>query len=78
MTESSVAEFRQQQALQEQAAKQGLAGLAIVASHASINTRMQQGAKRMLQMISEGKEQEVIALLETQGWGMDEDEQGVE
>ncbi len=76
MTESSVTEFRRQQALQEQAAQQGLTGLAIVASYASINARMERDAKHMLQLISEGKQQEVLVLLETQGWGTSEDEPG--
>ncbi len=33
MTESVVAKFKQEQALQEQAAQQGLYGVALVASH---------------------------------------------
>ena len=76
MEESSVTQFRRQQALQEQAAQQGLTGLAIVASHASINARMERDAKHMLQLISEGRQQEVLVLLEMHAWSMSEDEMG--
>ncbi len=48
---SEVAQFRQQQALREQSAQQGLSGLAVVATHASLTARMEQGAKRILGLI---------------------------
>ncbi len=74
MTESSVAHFREQQALHEQAAQQGLSGLAMVANHASITARMEQGAKRILGLIQEGKHDEAHALLFAENW--DTEEQG--
>ena len=73
MAESEVAKFRQQQALQEQAAQQGLYGLAIVASHETITARMERGAERLLQLIQEGKHEEVIILMETPTWGLEEE-----
>ncbi len=69
---SEVAHFRQQQALQEQAAQQGLSGLAIVASHASITVRMEQGAKSILGLIQQAKHDEAHALLFAENWGMEE------
>jgi hypothetical protein len=65
MSKSEVATFREQQALQEQAAYQGLCGLAAVASHAAITARMQRGAQRIVRLFEEGKPQEAIALMET-------------
>jgi len=70
MVHSEVAQFRQQQALREQSAQQGLTGLAVMASHKSINDRMEREALYMLGLISEGREQEVAVLLETQAWGV--------
>ncbi len=70
--ESNVAHFRQQQALHEQAAQQGLSGLAAVATHASITARMEQGAKRILALIQEGKHDEAHALLFAEYWGTEE------
>jgi hypothetical protein len=65
---SEVARFRQEQALQEEAGKQGLHGLAMVASHKLINARMQIGAQRILQLIQEGKHEEAQALFSTPDW----------
>lgn len=60
---SEVAAFRQRQGLEEQAAQQGLSGLAIVARHESINKRMERGAERVLQLLREGKQEEAKALV---------------
>jgi len=68
MAASEIARFRQQQALQEQAAYQGLYGLAVVATHASITARMEQGAERILQLFQEGKPEEAVALMSTKEW----------
>ena len=68
---SEVAYFREQQALHEQAAQQGLSGLAIVANHASINARMERGAERMLHLLQEGRVSEVVSLMERPDWGAD-------
>ncbi len=74
-TLSEVTQFRQQQALHEQAAHQGLSGLAVVATHASITVRMEQGAKRILDLIQEGKHDEAHTLLFAENWGTEEQEE---
>lgn len=68
MAESEIAKFREQQALQEQAAQQGLYGLAVVASHASITARMEIGAERILKLFEEGKQEEAVTLMSTTEW----------
>jgi hypothetical protein len=68
MAESEVAQFRQQQALQEQAAEQGLYGLAVTSRHDFIEARMERGAEGLLQLIKEGKHEEVKLLMETEAW----------
>jgi hypothetical protein len=73
MARSEVAAFREQQALQEQAARQGLYGLAMVASHEAITARMERGAQRIVRLFEEGKPQEAIALMETRTWGLEGD-----
>ncbi len=72
---SIVAAFRRQQARDYEAVQQGLSGLAIVATHASITARMEQGAKRILDLIQEGKHDEAHALLFTENWGTEEQEE---
>ncbi len=67
---SELAEFRQQQALQEEAARQGLYGLASGFSrHAFIEARMERGAERILKLLEEGRREEAEALMETREWG---------
>jgi hypothetical protein len=73
MSKSEVATFREQQALQEQAARRGLYGLAMVASHEAITVRMERGAQRIVRLFEEGKPQEAIALMETRAWGLEGD-----
>ena len=68
MAESEVATFRKVQVLQEQAAQQGLYGLAIAASHESITARMENGAERLLQLIQAGKHEEAQVLFSTKEW----------
>jgi hypothetical protein len=65
---SEVANFREQQALQEEAARRALSGLAIVASHEAITARMERGAERILRLIQAGKYQEAEALLNLDMW----------
>ena len=72
MTGSEVAQFRQQQTMQEEAALLGLNGLASVSRHAFIETRMQQGAASILQLLEEGKDEEAQRLMETRAWGQEE------
>ena len=74
MTESEIAHFRQNQALQEQAAQQALHGFASVATHASINARMQRGADYLLTLLEAGKYEDVIQLMETKSWGLEEED----
>ena len=69
---SEVAYFREQQALQEEAARLGLAGYAITTRHDFITARMQQGGKRILQLFEEGKTEEAFALWDTQSWEVGE------
>ena len=68
MEGSEVARFREQQSSEEYAAQQGLSGLAIVASHASITARMEMGAEKILHLFQEGKQEEAVALMSTEGW----------
>jgi hypothetical protein len=74
MHASDIAKFRQEQALQEQATHQALYGFASVATHASINARMQRGADYLLTLLEAGKYEEVIQLMETRTWGMEEED----
>ncbi len=72
-TVSEIADFRHQQALQEEAAHQGLYGVAAVASHASITARMERSADYLLKLVEEGKHEEVAILMETPTWGLEEE-----
>lgn len=72
-TTSIVAAFREQQALLDQAARQGLYGLVVVANHQAITARMERGAERILRLFHEGKAEEAVALMETAVWGGEED-----
>lgn len=65
---SEVAQFRQQQASQEQATQQGLFGLAMVASHKTITARMEIAAIYLLKLCEEGKQEEVVVLMSTKAW----------
>ncbi|MBV9690365.1 MAG: hypothetical protein JO202_11735 [Ktedonobacteraceae bacterium] len=66
---SEIARFREQQALEEEAARLGLYGLACgIARHDFIIKRMEQGAERILQLIEAGKHQEAQVLVESGAW----------
>jgi hypothetical protein len=57
---SSIGEFREQQALQEQAARLGLSGLANgVSRHDFIEFRMNQHSERFLRLMQDGKTEQV-------------------
>jgi plasmid maintenance system killer protein len=73
--QSMIAAFRQQQALEYEAAQRGLQGLAMVASHESITARMEMGAERLLQMIEEGRHEEALAIMDLPMWGVAEPEE---
>jgi hypothetical protein len=68
MVQSEVVKFRQEQEREEQAAQQGLCGLAAVARHETITARMDKGAARILQLIGEGKHEEAQALFQKEDW----------
>ena len=69
---SAVARFREQQALEEEAARLALSGFAITARHDLIIARMQRGGERILQLIAEGKHQEAQVLMNCENWGAEE------
>ncbi|MBV9707873.1 MAG: hypothetical protein JO125_10750 [Chloroflexi bacterium] len=67
---SEIARFREQQALEEQAAWLGLHGLASgTARHDVIRKRIGQGAERILRLLEEDKYQDVQKLMTTDPWG---------
>jgi hypothetical protein len=55
MPRSEIARLRQEQAMQEQAAQQGLQDFATVAPHKIINARMERDAPSLLQLLQAGK-----------------------
>jgi hypothetical protein len=60
MTGSEIADFRQQQALQEQAARLGLSGLASgVSRHDVIEARMNQDLERFVELAREGRIEQI-------------------
>ena len=71
MQQSDVAKFRQEQALQEQAAQQALYGFTVVASHASITARMERGADRLLALLNAGNIEEAARLWSTKEWALE-------
>ncbi len=72
---SKVAQLMQQIVLQEEAAQRGLTGFAIVATHESITKRMELGAEHILRLITEGKHDEAVALMNTETWGVEVEEE---
>ncbi|MGH2493938.1 MAG: hypothetical protein ACRDIV_04475 [Ktedonobacteraceae bacterium] len=69
---SEIARFREQQALEEEAARLALSGLAITARHDFINARMQRGGEHILQLIAQGKHEEAQVLMNSDHWGGEE------
>ena len=65
MPVSEVARFRQQQAMQEEAARQGLYGFAAVASHETITARMEQETPHLLHLLKEGKLEQAETIITT-------------
>jgi len=63
MTGSTVAHLRQQITREQEAAQQGLYGLAMVASHQAITARMERAVFYLEALCAAGKEQEAQALL---------------
>jgi hypothetical protein len=65
---SEVARFRERQELEYQAARLGLEGPAMVASHEMITARMEVGAQRILKLFQEGRQEEAVALMSSEEW----------
>ena len=62
--------------LEHEAARYGLTGLAYGTSrHDFIIARMERGAERILQLITEGKHDEAVALMNTETWGVEVEEE---
>lgn len=72
-SKSEVAQFRQRQALEEEAMRLGMYGFAEVARHDRIIARMTLGAERVLGLIAEGKHEEAQAMMNQEDWGVEED-----
>ena len=62
MNPSVIANFRQQQAAEEESARLGLSGPAITASHEAIIAHMEQGATVLFQLFRAGRDKEAYAL----------------
>lgn len=71
---SEIACLLQRIELEEEAARRGLYGFAVVASHEIITARMERGAERILRLITEGKHDEAVALMNTESWGVEVEE----
>ena len=69
---SEIARFREQQALEEEAARLALSGYAISARHDFITARMQRGGERILRLIEQGKHEEALVLMNSENWGVEE------
>ena len=67
-TTSEVARFREQQALQEEAAKRSLHGYTIVSSHDMIDSRMEREAGKIVKLFQEGHIIEALAIMESPNW----------
>ena len=75
-SKSEVASLMQRIDLEREAAQHGLTGLAYgTARHDFITARMERGAERLLLLIQEGKLAEAIALMETETWSVDREEE---
>jgi hypothetical protein len=70
---SEIARFREQQAIEEEAARQALSSLAITARHDIIIARMQRGGERILQLIAQGKHDQAQVLMNSENWGTADD-----
>ena len=64
-----MARFREQQALEEEAGRLALYGYAEVARHDRIIARMERGGRRILRLLEAGRQEEALALMNTEYWG---------
>ena len=69
---SEIARFREQQALEEEAARLAFSGLAITARHDFIVARMQRADERILCLIAQGKHEEAQIMMNSENWGVEE------
>lgn len=69
---SDITHFREQQALEEEAAQLALSGYAITTRHDFISARMQRGGERILQLIEQGRHEEALTLMNSDNWGVTE------
>jgi hypothetical protein len=60
--ESEVARWRSQQQLEEESARLGLSGPAILASHDCILAKIEQGGSHLLQLFQQGRNEEAFDL----------------
>lgn len=72
MATSHVAQFRASQSSQEQSARMGLQGYALITRYDVIMARAQRGAERILQLLEEGKQEQAYALWNMPTWGIEE------
>ena len=68
---SEVAQFRRQQALEEEAARLALSGFAVTARHNFITARMQRGGEHILRLIEQGKHEEALILMNSDNWDVE-------
>jgi hypothetical protein len=66
--QSEIARFREEQELQEQAAKNALYSFANVASHDAIEKRLEVGATRIVQLMQQGRVNEALQLMKSPTW----------
>lgn len=66
---SEVAHAMHQIDLEQEAADRVLHGFAVTARHDFINARMQRQGEYLLQLIDAGKHAEALTLMNTDGWG---------
>ena len=75
---SEVARAIRQIDLELEATNPALHGFAITARHDFINARMQRGGERILRLIDEGKQEEALALMNSDDWGGERGQQTTE
>ena len=72
--QSEVSGMRRRIEQEEEAARLGFCGPAMVARHAWINARAERAAARILWLIEQGRHTEAYALLDQPAWGENEAE----
>lgn len=71
MPTSEIARFREQQARQEEAARLGCSGPALVSRHDFIEARATRGAERILALLAQGRYREAEAQMNLPDWGQE-------